>query len=65
MCKGRAFAHKECIAFVAAIVSLWDIEPADGGPWRIPSHRKATGVYDTSDNTRVWVKRRKLVTHDS
>jgi len=53
------------MAFVAAIVSLWDIEPAGGGTWRVPRHRKATGVYDTSDNTRVWVKRRKLAARDS
>lgn len=60
MCKGRSFAFKECIGFVAAIVALWDIEPAAGGPWKMPRHRKATGVYGTSDDTRVWIRRRKL-----
>ena len=60
MCKGRSFAFKECIGFVAAIIALWDIEPAAGGPWKMPRHRKATGVYGTSDDTRVWIKRRKL-----
>ncbi|KAI9790379.1 MAG: hypothetical protein M1816_005197 [Peltula sp. TS41687] len=27
MCKGRVFAEKECLALVAAIVSIWEIEP--------------------------------------
>lgn len=27
MCKGRVFAEKECLALVAAIVTMWDIEP--------------------------------------
>lgn len=60
ICKGRAFAFKECMMFVAAIVSMWDIEAAGGGPWDMPRHKKATGVYTTSDDTRVWVKRRQL-----
>lgn len=60
MCKGRSFAFKECMAFVAAIVALWDIEAAGSGSWKMPRHRKATGVYGTNDNTRVWIKRRQL-----
>ena len=60
MCKGRSFAVKEVMAFSAAIVALWDVEPAGGGKWTIPRHRKATGVYGTPDDTRVWVKRRKV-----
>lgn len=60
MCKGRAFAYKECMVFAASIVALWDIEPAGGGEWKIPAHRKATGVYGTNDLTRVWLKRRVL-----
>ncbi|KAK5133166.1 hypothetical protein LTR08_008102 [Meristemomyces frigidus] len=60
MCKGRAFAFKECMMFVAAVVAMWDIEPAGGGPWKMPRHKKATGVYSTTDDTRVWVTRRQL-----
>jgi len=63
MCKGRAFAFKECMMFSAAIVALWDIVPAGGtSTWRLPKHKKATGVYTTRDDTRVWVKRRQLPT---
>lgn len=60
MCKGRAFAYKECMMFTAAIIALWEIEPANEGRWKMPSHRKATGVYGTGDDTRVWIKRRVL-----
>ena len=60
MCKGRAFAFKESLMYTAAIVAMWDIEAADGGSWTMPKHRKSTGVYNSNDDTRVWVKRRKL-----
>jgi len=46
--------------FAAAIISLWEIEQVGGGQWQMPSHKKATGVYATSDPTRVWVKKREL-----
>ncbi|OQO03535.1 hypothetical protein B0A48_10199 [Cryoendolithus antarcticus] len=60
MCKGRQFAYKECMMFVAAIIAMWDIDPVGGGEWKMPKHKKATGVYNTSSPTRVWVKRRTL-----
>lgn len=60
MCKGRAFAFKECMMFAAAIIAFWDVEPIHGGDWKMPKHRKATGVYGTNDSTRVWIKRREL-----
>ncbi len=62
MCKGRTFALKECMIFTAAIVALWDIEPAQGGEWKMPRHRKASGVYNTGDDTKVWLKRRQMST---
>lgn len=45
---------------VAAVVAMWEIEPAGGGPWKMPRHKKATGVYTTDDDTRVWIARRQL-----
>ncbi|KAM0721569.1 hypothetical protein Q7P37_002494 [Cladosporium fusiforme] len=60
MCKGRAFAFKEIMLFTAAIISMWEIDPVDGGEWKMPKHRKATGTYSTDDATRVWIKQRKL-----
>lgn len=60
MCKGRAFAQKEVLIFVASVISFWDMESAGGGPWKMPKHKKATGTYTTNDNTKVWIKRRDL-----
>ncbi|GAB7347974.1 hypothetical protein MBLNU459_g5477t1 [Dothideomycetes sp. NU459] len=61
MCKGRAFAQKESLIFAAAIISLWDIEAAGGGGvWKMPKHKKATGTFTTNDDTRVWIRRRRL-----
>ncbi|KAK5167341.1 uncharacterized protein LTR77_007040 [Saxophila tyrrhenica] len=57
---GRDLVVKEVMCFVAAIIALWDIEPANGGKWRMPQPRTAAGVYGTSNSTRVWVKRRQL-----
>lgn len=60
MCKGRFFAFKECMLFAAAIIAMWDIEPVGGGEWKMPKHRKSTGVYGAGSDTRVWLRRRKL-----
>lgn len=60
MCKGRQFAVKEILIFSAAIISLWDMNMAGGGPWKMPRHVKASGTYSTADDTRVWIKRRVL-----
>lgn len=65
MCKGRAFAFKEIMLFSAAIISLWDMVPAGGGPWKMPRPSKATGVYSTYDDTRVWLKRRRVAVEGS
>lgn len=60
MCKGRAFALREAMLFTAIVISMWDIQPQGGGKWKMPKHKKATGTYVTSDDTRVWVSRRKF-----
>ena len=60
MCKGRHFAQKEILMFAAAIITLWDIEPAGGGPWKMPRHRGGVGTYWTDEKTRVWIRRKKL-----
>lgn len=59
MCKGRVFAEKECLALVAGVVAMWDLEPVhDGGRWVIPSHVKATAVAAPAADVRVRLKRR-------
>lgn len=60
MCKGRAFALKEVLAFTASVVAVWEMEAAGGGEWKVPRHRKATGVFGTGDDVRVWIKKREL-----
>ena len=58
MCKGRHFALREVMAFTAAIISCWDIEPADGAEWKLPSYVKTTATYGTDERYRVWLSRR-------
>ena len=57
MCKGRTFAEKEIMALGAAIISLWDIEPA-AGPWKLPAMIAGTGVKKPVQDIRVVIKRR-------
>ncbi|KAF7188476.1 Cytochrome P450 7A1 [Pseudocercospora fuligena] len=58
MCKGRHFAVKEVMIFTAAIISMWDMEAAGGGEWKMPASRKTTATHGTDDECRVWVSRR-------
>ncbi|KAE8151561.1 cytochrome P450 [Aspergillus avenaceus] len=59
MCKGRTFAEKEIMSMGAAIVSLWDIEPATG-PWRVPPMVPGAGVKSPVEDIRVAISRRAL-----
>ncbi|KAL4898399.1 cytochrome P450 [Aspergillus ambiguus] len=52
-CKGRVFAEREILAFVAAIISMWNIEPADGKDFTLPKHRPSSGAYLPSSDIRV------------
>lgn len=58
MCKGRTFAEKEILGVVAAVVSLWDFEPADGGPWKVPGMNPGTGVMRPTSDIRIRATRR-------
>ena len=62
MCKGRVFAEKECLAFVAGTIMLWEMEPAGSSGWKIPRHGKATAVSMPKDDVRVKIRRRNLST---
>ncbi|KAF2719017.1 putative cytochrome P450 [Polychaeton citri CBS 116435] len=59
MCKGRTFAEKEIITLGTAIISLWDIGPADGA-WKLPTMIPGTGVKKPIKDIRVVVSRRML-----
>lgn len=62
ICKGRTFAEKEILGLGAAIISLWDISPAngDGQKWQVPSMLPGTGAVLPDREVRVVVRRRKL-----
>ncbi|KAF2260479.1 putative cytochrome P450 [Lojkania enalia] len=57
MCKGRKFAEKEVISVGAAIISLWNIEPASG-TWDMPAMIPGTGVKKPVKDIRVRITRR-------
>lgn len=55
-CKGRLFAEREILAFVASFITMWDIQPADGKPWKVPGHVPASGVVRPDREVRVKMK---------
>ncbi|ORY02167.1 putative cytochrome P450 [Clohesyomyces aquaticus] len=59
MCKGRTFAEKEILALAAAIISIWDMKPAEG-EWRLPAMVPGTGVKRPTKDIRVVISRRVL-----
>jgi len=65
MCKGRIIAERECLALVAGVLVMWDIEPADRKTgWVIPAENKATAVSVPAYDTRVKIKRRRFEWED-
>ncbi|KAL9062128.1 MAG: hypothetical protein Q9157_009204 [Trypethelium eluteriae] len=65
MCKGRAFAEKECFAFAAGFIMLWEMEPAGKKGWKIPGHGKATAVSIPKSDIRVKLRRRDLTAQEA
>ncbi|KAI9646972.1 hypothetical protein NHQ30_004973 [Ciborinia camelliae] len=63
MCKGRVYAERECLAFVAGILMYWDIEPVaekgeKKGKWKVPGMVKTSAVCLPDKETRVRIKRK-------
>ncbi|PLB37253.1 cytochrome P450 [Aspergillus candidus] len=53
-CKGRVFAEREILSYTAAIISLWDLQPAGGGGvWKIPGHKQSSAAYLPTRDVRV------------
>ncbi|KUI64608.1 25-hydroxycholesterol 7-alpha-hydroxylase [Cytospora mali] len=65
MCKGRQFAAKEILVFTASIIMMYDMQPAGGGPWKLPEQAKAAGTKRPTSSTRVWIKSRELPKKES
>ena len=55
-CKGHIIAERENLASVAAILSLWDIEPTCGTQLEIPEHASSAGTFLPSKDIRVKVR---------
>ncbi|KAM0152409.1 hypothetical protein ACHAQE_008102 [Botrytis cinerea] len=65
MCKGRVYAERECLAFVAGIIMYWDIgavakKGEKKGKWTIPKMIKTSAVCLPDKETRVRIKRREV-----
>ncbi|PYH42602.1 putative RNA12 protein [Aspergillus saccharolyticus JOP 1030-1] len=58
-CKGRAFAERKLLTFVAAITALWDVEPAHGKSFVIPEHRPSAAAFLPKTDIRVRMRQRK------
>ena len=59
MCKGQKFAEKEVVLFVAAILTLWEIEPVgNGGEWRHPGKEMTAGTVRPKTDVMVRLRRR-------
>ena len=57
MCKGRIFAEKEIVTLAVAIITMWDVGPADGA-WKLPGKVPGTGVRKPTNDIRVVITRR-------
>lgn len=58
MCKGRVFAEREIMAFTAAILALWDVEPVSPKGWEHPGYELGSGTYRPARDVRVRMKHR-------
>ena len=62
LCPGRFFVRLEILMLTASLVLRYDIDPADGSPWRIPKQRAAslaTSVFPPEKDVKVKVTERK------
>lgn len=57
MCKGRNFAEREVLVFVAAVLVAWVVEPV-GGKWRDPGRVLGSGAFLPKGDVRVRMRRR-------
>lgn len=61
-CPGRIFAEQATLAFVAAILVLWDSEPMDSRGWIVPRQKISAIVSLPSADIRVRLRPRDLST---
>lgn len=59
ICKGREFAERQCLSFVAGMLAVWDIQPANKKTgWVIPRKKASSTVCRPVHDTRVRIKQR-------
>ena len=59
-CPGKGLAERQVLVFVAAILSLWDIDPAGLKGWSIPQHAVFSVVAAPRRDFRVLIRARVL-----
>ena len=60
VCKGRLYAERELLIFVAGFLSMWDFEPVGNG-WNDPGrYYNGTGTANPKRNIRVQISKRSL-----
>ncbi|KAF4471042.1 cytochrome P450 7B1 [Fusarium albosuccineum] len=59
MCDDSAFTLRKVLLYTSVLTSLYDVEPAGGGRWSLPSVIKGVASSGPSRPTRLWVKRRE------
>lgn len=57
-CEGEEFAARAVMAFTAAVLAMWDIEPVDSGPWEIPKEKMGGLVLGPTSEIRAKMKLR-------
>lgn len=60
MCKGRQFALREMLLYVAVIITFYDMQPPKGGSWGEPQTKKVVVSRHPTKPLKVWIKRREL-----
>ncbi|ROV94422.1 hypothetical protein VSDG_05910 [Cytospora chrysosperma] len=60
MFRGQQYAVIEILSFSAAIIAMYDMQPAGGGPWKLPKQAKSAGTKRPTSSTRVQIKSRVL-----
>lgn len=60
-CPGRVLAEQEVLAFVAAILVLWDLEPVNSQGWLVPRRKTSAIVSLPIADIRVRIRPRDLV----
>ncbi|KAJ4424674.1 hypothetical protein N0V82_000602 [Gnomoniopsis sp. IMI 355080] len=57
---GKDFAIREIVLFSSAIISMYDIQPIGGGPWKFPRRTTTVGAKRPLTPTRVWIRSRPM-----